>query len=184
MTFNLTDRIALEGNGLFSMAHGGMDAQSVTGNLLFNLLPARETERVVPYVAGGLGLYRAAFDMDEMGFANFMSQNPGYSNMMSLPGGGFGMMQGGSSTYVAGSPVFTPATMPRFYANRMGVLTPTNGRFGMRSFTDPAVSFGGGVQIRAGRHLVVRPDARVIVAIANGGQRAVGVVTMGLGYGF
>lgn len=122
--------------------------------------------------------------MDEMGFASFMSQNAGYSSTMSLPGGGFGMMQGGSGTYAAGNPVFTPASMPRFYADRMGVLTPANGRFGMRSFTDPAVSFGGGVQIRDGRHLVVRPDARLVVAFGNGSQRAVGVISVGLGYGF
>lgn len=183
-TFTLNERVALEGSGIFSMAHGSMDTQSVTGSLLVNLLPARETEHVVPYVAGGLGLYRAAFDMDGMGFGGFMNRYPGYSGMMSLPGGGFGMMQGSYGTYVTGSPVFTPANMPGFYANRMDILTPTNGRFGMRSFTDPAVSFGGGVQIRAGEHFVVRPDARAIVAIANGDRRTVGVVSIGLGYGF
>lgn len=183
-TVSLSERVALEGSGIFSMAHGSMDSQSVTGSLLFNLLPARETVHVVPYVAGGLGLYRAAFDMDGMGFGGFMNQYPGHSGMMSLPGGAFGMMHGSYGTYVAGGPVFTPANMPGFYANRMGILTATNGRFGMRSFTDPAVSFGGGVQIRAGKHFVVRPDARAIVAIANGERRTVGVVSIGLGYGF
>lgn len=183
-TFSLTDRVAIEGSGLFSMSHMSTDSQSVTGSLLFNLLPAREGERMVPYVAGGLGLYRSSFDMDGIGFGSFMSQNPGYTGMMSLAGGGFGMMQGSYGTYIAGNPVFTPANMPSFYANRMGMFAPTNGRFGRRSFTDPAVSFGGGVQIRAGEHFVVRPDVRAIMAIANGSQRTVGVVSIGFGYGF
>ena len=183
-TFNLTERLAVEGNGVFSMAHGSMDTQSVTGSLLVNLLPARESARVVPYVAGGIGLYRASLDMDGMGFGSFMSQYSGYSGMMSLPTGGFGMMQGTTEQYNAGAPVYTPADLPMFYANRMGMLTPTNGRFGRQSFTDPAVSIGVGAQIRAGEHFVVRPDARAITAIANGDRRTMGVVTIGLGYGF
>src|SRR5581483_11249163 len=71
-TFNLTERVALEGNGVFSMSHMSTDSQSVTGSLLFNLLPARENERIVPYIAGGLGLYRSSFDMDGLGFGTFM----------------------------------------------------------------------------------------------------------------
>ncbi len=183
-TFNVTERLALEGTGVFSMSHAGMDTQSVTGSLLVNLRPARETEHIVPYVAGGVGLYRAGFDMDGMGFGRFINQYSGYSGMMSLRTGGFGMMRGSAGRYVAGNPVYTPANLSMFYANRMGTLTPTNGRFGMQSFTDPAVSWGVGVQIRAGDHFVVRPDARAITAIANGDRRTVGVVTIGLGYGF
>lgn len=183
-TFSLTDRVAIEGSGLFSMSHMSTDSQSVTGSLLFNLRPARESERIVPYVAGGLGLYRSSFDMNGLGFGSFMNQYSGYTGMMSLAGGGFGMMSGSYGAYVAGNPVYTPANVPMFYGNRMGMLTPTNGRFGMQSFTDPAVSFGLGVQIRAGEHFVVRPDARAITAFANGDRRTVGVVTIGLGYGF
>lgn len=183
-TFNLTERLALEGNGVFSMSHRAMDTQSVTGSLLVNLLPARDTERIVPYVVGGVGLYRAGVNMDGMGFGSFMSQYSGYSGMMAIPTGGFGMMQGSGGSYVAGSPVYTPANLPMFYANRLGMVTPWNGQFGIRSFTDPALSFGFGVQIRASRHFVVRPDARAITAIANGDRRTVGVVTIGLGYAF
>lgn len=161
-----------------------MDSQSVTGGVLLNLVPARETERIVPYVAAGFGLYRARFDMDGMGFGSFMSQNSGYTGMMSLPGGGFGMMQGATGRYVPGSPVYRPANMPMFYGNRMGTMAPMDGRFGTRSFIDPAVSFGLGVNVRAGEHFVVRSDARAVTAIANGDRRTVGVVTVGLGYRF
>jgi hypothetical protein len=119
-----------------------------------------------------------------MGFGGFMNQNPGYAGMTPLSGGRFGMMRGAGGSYAQGSPVFAPLYLHDFYANRMGALTPTNGRFGMHSFTDPAVSFGGGVQIRAGRHLVVRPDVRAVTAIADGGNRTIAVVSIGMGYGF
>lgn len=94
------------------------------------------------------------------------------------------MMQGSGSSYVAGGPVYTPGNLPMFYGNRLGMVTPWNGQFGARSFTDPALSFGFGVQIRASRHFVVRPDARAMTAIANGDRRTVGVVSIGLGYAF
>lgn len=55
-----TDRLAFEGAGVFSMAHITTDTQSVTRSLLFNLLPARKSDHVVPSVADGLGRYHAA----------------------------------------------------------------------------------------------------------------------------
>lgn len=94
----------------------------------------------------------------------FFTQNPGYSGMMAFAGGG---------------------NIPNFYAQRMGTLsTRSDGRFGMRSFLDPAFSLGGGVQITAGQHFVVRPDARALVILANGDRRTVGIVSLGLGYRF
>jgi hypothetical protein len=103
--------------------------------------------------------------------------------MMALPSGGFGMMQG--STLLSTGPRFDGSSMPHYYARRMGTLTMgSNGRFGMRSFVDPAVSLGGGAQIAVGQHFIVRPDARAIIAIANGDRRTVGVVTLGFGYRF
>lgn len=57
-------RLDERGSTSWASAEGetyGMDTKSVTGSLVFNLLPATATERIVPYVAGGLDLYRAAF---------------------------------------------------------------------------------------------------------------------------
>ena len=183
-TVNLTARLGLEGNGVFGMSHMSSDTQSVTGSLLFNLLPARKGQRIVPYVAGGGGIYRSSFDMDGLGFGSFMSQYSGYIGMMSLPSGGFGMMQGTGGTYAAGNPVYTTVDIPMFYATRMGMITPVNGRFGTQSFTDPAVSYGFGVQFRVRNHFIVRPDVRAITAFSNGERRTVANVTVGLGYGF
>ena len=180
ITGNLTNRLALEGAGTFTMTHGGRESQALTASLLFNLVPP--DERAIPYLAAGIGLYRSSFDLDEMGFGRFFTQNPGYSGMMALSGGSFGMMQG--SNVLPAGPRYGGG-MPNFYARRMGAVTMgSSGRFGMRSFVDPAFSLGGGAQIVVGRHFVVRPDARALVVLANGGSRTVGVVTLGFGYRF
>jgi hypothetical protein len=181
VTANLTERLALEGVGTFTMSHGGMDNQALTASLLFNLAP--RIEPAIPYLAAGIGVSRSSFDLDMMGFGGFFTQNPGYSGMMAFPGGGFGMMQGAS--VVTTGARFDGGNIPNFYAQRMGSLTTgSNGRFGMRSFFDPAFSLGGGVQIMVGQHFVVRPDARALITLANGDRRTVGIVTLGLGYRF
>jgi hypothetical protein len=181
VTGNLTNRLAFEGAGTFTMAHGGTDSQSLTGSLLFNLVAP--TERAIPYLAAGIGMYRSSFDLDEMGFGRFFTQNPGYSGMMALRGGGFGMMQG--TNVVSTGPSFDGRGMPHFYAQRMGTLTMGSGnRFGMRSFVDPVFSIGGGAQIVLGQHFVIRPDARALIAVASSDRRTVGIVTLGFGYRF
>lgn len=190
VTASLTERLALEGVGTFTMSHGGMDyqasrggmdSQALTASLLFNLAP--RIEPAIPYLAAGIGVYRASFDLDMMGFGGFFTQNPGYSGMMALSGGGFGMMQG--TSVLTTGPRFDGGNVPNFYAQRMGGLsTRSDGRFGMRSFLDPAFSLGGGIHITVGQHFVVRPDARALITLANGDRRTVGIVTLGLGYRF
>lgn len=181
--FSLADRLGFEAAGTSSMVHGGMDSGGAFGSLLLNLMP--NGSRTVPYVAAGMGLYRASFDMDGMGFGRFMSRNPGFSGVMPIPGGGFGMMRGTSGTYRPGDPVFDGHAMADFYAQRLGPANAgLDGRFGHRSFTDPALIVGGGAQMRVGPRLVVRPDARAVIAVANGRTRTVGLVTLGFGYVF
>jgi hypothetical protein len=66
--------------------------------------------------------------------------------------------------------------MRRFHADR---------GFGTReSYTDPTVVLGTGVDIALSRTVVVRPDARVLWAIAGGRRHPVAVVTVALGYRF
>ena len=61
---------------------------------------------------------------------------------------------------------------------------PADGRWGMRSFTDPALSLGGGVRLDVSARLYVRPDARALIVIANGSTHTVGVFSLGIGYRF
>ena len=47
--------------------------------------------------------------------------------------------------------------MPMFYANRVGAMVaPPGGRWGERTFTDPALSFGGGVRLDLTESLYLR----------------------------
>ncbi len=72
---------------------------------------------------------------------------------------------------------YTAPQMPAFYANRMGqMVVPSNGMWGMRGFTDPAVSLGGGVRLR--------PEARALVVLADGNSYTVGTFSFGLGLRF
>jgi hypothetical protein len=63
-------------------------------------------------------------------------------------------------------------------------LVPTNAAWGTRTFTDPAVSFGGGVRINVARHLEVRPDARAIVVLDGANSHTVGIFVVNIGYRF
>ncbi len=111
---------------------------------------------------------------------------------------GYGMMGGGyyGPSGMMGSwnpgtqgswpgPTFTLGQMPMFYANRLGSMTvPQNGMWGMRSFTDPALSLGGGVRLDLTQRLSVRPDARALVVIGNGDSYTIGVFSFNVGYRF
>ena len=60
-------------------------------------------------------------------------------------------------------PTFTAFEMPMFYANRLGQATvPLDGHWGMRPFTDPVFTFGGGIRIDVTNRLYFRPDIRAL----------------------
>ena len=190
LMFDLTDRLAIEAEGSHLGRGAGAGAMSGTVSLLVNLLPA--SGKTVPYLAVGGGLYGASFNLDnERFFGRLANQFPGGTQMIPIAGThGFGMMQGpytGSSTWTGpwtGS-TFSPNHMPSFYVDRLGqMMVPANGRWGMRSFTDPAISIGGGIRLDVSPRFHVRPDARALIVVANGARHTVGVVTIGVGYRF
>jgi hypothetical protein len=104
--------------------------------------------------------------------------------------GGFGMMTGGYNGPAVwegswNGATFTTPHMPAFYANRMGVMTvPADGRWGMRSFTDPALVIGGGVRLGLTPHLSLRPDVRAITVFGGGHMNTLGAFSLNLGYRF
>lgn len=163
ISFDLSDRATVEGTVGMADRGAGAGAMYATGSLLLPLLPSGY--RAVPYAAVGGGLYRAMFDLNHQRFF-----------------GGFGMMGGGSNQALG---TFYPGQMPAFYAQRMGVMSvPTNNAWGMRGFTDSAISVGGGVTIGLTDHLFLRPDARALIVFGNGDRYTIGLVTVGLGYRF
>lgn len=166
---DLGSRLALEGSGAY-LTHGmGSNAVSLSANLLVQLRP--RDEKVVPYLAAGGGLYRTSFDMGDRGW--------GSTGGMMGYGMGYGMMGWGSGA--SGSTV----PMPMFYANRLAGRP--GGRpqgFGRESFTDPAVSLGGGLRVDLGSRVFLRPDARALIVTAEGDTHTVAVFTVNVGYGF
>lgn len=190
LTFDLTDRLVLEAEGAHLGQGAGASGMVGTVTLLVNLLPG--DGKTVPYVAAGGGLYRAAFDLDhDRFFGRLSGEYPEGTRMIPIAGrGGFGMMQGpynGPPIWTGAwmGPTFSLSQMPAFYTNRLGPMTVRrNGGWGTRSFVDPAISIGVGVRLELSPRFSVRPDARALVVIADGGSHTVGVMTIGFGYRF
>ena len=189
-TYDLNDWFTVEGTAAYFDRGSGADAVSVNASLLVNIVPS--TRKTVPYVAIGGGVYRASFDLSSARLLGGMGQQfgPGTQLVPVRGMGGFGMMTGGYNGPAVWEGPWTGATltaphMPAFYANRMGVVTaPADGRWGMRSFTDPALVIGGGVRLGLTPHLSVRPDVRAITVFGGGHMNTLGAFSLNLGYRF
>lgn len=166
---DLGSRLALEATGSFLSRGMGANGLNLSASLLVNLRPGRE--KAVPYLAAGGGVYRASFDRGNSRFTGPM----GYGMM-----GGAGMM--GVGPYDAGQ--WNYGQMPMFYGNRMGPAGQEGRAYGHRSFTDPAVSVGGGIKVDLGSRLSLRPDARALVVASGGDTYTVGLFTVNFGYRF
>jgi hypothetical protein len=145
----------------------GAHAFALHGSLLVNLrIPS---ERVLPYVAAGAGMYRASFHLGTQRFF-----------------GGRGMQYGPGTTLCNGTGECPYGSMPRFYGRRLGAFTvPAQGAgFGTRTFTDPAVSLGGGLRIAVASHVFVRPDVRVLLVHGGGVTETYGAFSLAVGYRF
>lgn len=160
---DLSPRLALEATGSFLNRGMGENGLNLSASLLVNLRPGRE--KAVPYLAVGGGVYRASFDMGNSRFTGPM---------------GYGMMGGGP--YDAGR--WNYGQMPMFYGNRMGPAEQDGRAYGHRSFTDPALSLGGGIKVDLGSRLSLRPDARALVVASGGDTYTVGLFTVNFGYRF
>lgn len=73
------------------------------------------------------------------------------------------------------------AQAPDFYRRRFRAPDAFGDR---ESFTDPTLVLGTGVDVALSRNVVVRPDVRVLWAIADGRRHPVTVATVSLGYRF
>lgn len=186
VVFDINERLSLEGQGAWLGRGSGADAFMATGNVLVNLLPLGR--RVVPYAAAGGGLYRASFDL---GHARLMgavagSFGPG-SEFCPSPGAGYmrGPGYGVGTCAAPGAGYWGVGETPGFYGRRLGMMMiPAGGVWGTRSFTDPAMTMGGGVRLNLASHLEVRPDARAIVVFDGRDRYTVGVFGVNLGYRF
>jgi hypothetical protein len=185
--FDLTDRVSVEGEGAYFDRGSGASGVSLNGSLLVNFVPGRR--QVVPYAAAGVGLYRASFELGNRAMLGSVSGQygpgsefcpaPGTGMMGHGPGPGFGGCPPGAAGY------WGVGQMPHFYGRRLGILTmPASGRWGARTFTDPAVSIGGGVRFNISERLMVRPDLRALVIFGNGDTNTLAVFGVNVGYRF
>ena len=190
LAFEATDRVAVEGRGLSIMQRGnGTMGLEATGTMLFTIARG---PKAAPYAAIGGGVYRANFDLGNQAMFGALASQFGPGTMMVPIQGtsGFGMMAGGTAfngTVLTGwtGPAFTGSHMPAFYANRLGQMSvPANGQWGMRSFTDPALTLGGGIRLDVTERFYVRPDVRALVVFANGDRLTLATMTVGFGYRF
>lgn len=188
LTFDLNDRVAIEGAGAWASRGSGADAGSVSASLLVNL--TRADRKAVPYAAVGVGLYRAMFDMGDRRFFGEMASQYAGSQLVPVAGmHGVGMMRGytGSGTWTKpwSGPTWDVSQMPMFYLQRMGTMqVPADGRWGMHTFGDPAMSVGGGVRIDVTGRVYVRAEVRALMAFAGGRSNTTALITMGIGYRF
>lgn len=190
LTFDVTDRVAVEGRGIYMQRGRGSTGLELTGTMLLHIAPS---ERATPYVALGGGLYRARFDLGADRFLGHMgTQFAAGTRFVPIRGmSGFGMMNTGMTftgniwTDAWTGPRFDGNQMPMFYANRVGqMMVPADGRWGMRSFTDPALTLGGGIRLDITDRISVRPDLRALIAFANSDRLVLTTMAVGFGYRF
>jgi len=169
LTFDLSPRLAVEGSVIYTDEGRATSALASEGRLLVSLLPS--ARRVRPFAAVGLGIYRARFDMGSRALMTGRIDAATLTRMM----GGYGL---------PGDVTRMMSAMPQFYASRaMATFDgPMGGNSMRQTFTDPAVSLGGGLTLTPVDHVVLSPEARVYVVTRGGRSRTTGMFTMGAGY--
>lgn len=167
---DVTSRLAVEASGSYLGRGMGSNGLTASASLLAHLRPT--SEKAVPYLVAGAGIYRASFAMGDERFQGPMSM-------------GGSMMGGGSMmNWASSGQVWDYGQMPHFYGSRLAT-EGTVGRYeGERSFTDPVFSFGGGLRIDLGSRLTLRPDLRALVVTSGGDTNTLGLFTINLGYRF
>jgi hypothetical protein len=164
---NVNNWIAIEGNGLWLDRGSGADAFNFGGSLLLNLVSTQA--RGVPYFAIGGSVHHATFDLSD----------ERYFHMGEVPSdpGHFSCVESGHR-YFCGQ-------MPMFYARRLDSSDlPPDGMWDDAGFTDPAVSFGGGLRFHLTYRWMIRPDLRALMIYNDRETHTVGVFVVNFGYRF
>lgn len=190
LLLDLNPRVGLEFGGDWLPQRHGSDSTALATAVLLNLLPA--SARAVPFAAAGVAVIRASFDMDDRALLGRMGPFGPGATMVPFQGmRQGGMMQGpyqGPASWTGAwtqGPAVDLSTMPMFYQQRLGPMQMgADGRWGRRSFTDPAIILGGGVRLNLTDRLYVRPQARALIVMADGRRHRIGTFTMGFGLTF
>lgn len=147
----------------------GVSGFRAEASVMLGVLPS--DRRVAPYLTLGGGLYRAAFDLSH---ARFDPRGPA---------GGASAQPG--ATPGTGLLIWVDSLLPDFYAQRLAeTVTAPAPLSGTRVFTDPALSFGGGIRLHLGSRGFFRPEARALRVTHDGATQTLGLFTFELGYRF
>jgi hypothetical protein len=167
LTIGLSPWIAVEGTGVFLNRGSGANGFNLQAAILANLL--NKTHRVVPYITGGVGMYRASLDL---GAPRFFGGRAG---------------QFGPGTALCGGTGVCPyGEIPAFYARRLGIVTvpPAGAGWPTRAFTDPAFHVGAGTRIEVAPRLFLRPELRGLFVVGDGDVHSLGAASVAFGYRF
>jgi len=188
---DVSNIVSIEGHGAFLDRGAGAHAATASAGVLVNLRSSRE--ELVPFVSVGGGLYHSSFDLSRPRFLGRPNgQLPAGTSVCAMPGTGAGFGRGPGHSYGPGVGMCTGTAgywgvgqLPGFFARRLGALTvPSGNDWGRRSFTDPAVYAGVGLRVNATAHVLMRIDARALIALRNRDTYTLGVFTAQVGYRF
>jgi len=191
LLLDVTNIVSIEGQGAFIDRGTGAHAVTASAGVLVNLRSSRE--ELVPFLSAGGGLYHSSFDLSRPRFLGMpTAQLPAGTAVCPMSGTGAGFGQGPGHMYGPGDGTCTGTAgywgvgqLPPFFARRLGPLTvPPGNDWGRRSFTDPAVYAGVGLRVNASDHVLMRLDARALVALRNRHSYTLGVFTVQVGYRF
>jgi hypothetical protein len=164
---NLNNWIAVEGNGTYLDRGSGADAVNVGGSLIINFVSARAAG--VPYFVVGGSVHHATFDLSDERYYR-MGEMPNMAGYYSCTAMG--------QRYLCGQ-------MPMFYSQRLQADDlPPNGRWDDAGFTDPAVSFGGGLRLNITDRFQIRPDLRAVMIFTGDDSHTIGLFVVNFGYRF
>ena len=193
-SFDVTDRISVEARGVRMERGSGQSGVEATASMLVSI---GRTKRVAPYVSFGGGLYRASFDLGDRNLFGMMDDQfgPGTMFVALAETRGYAVMgqnMGSRTPLYDGTwqgpwtgAMFTSSHMPNFYAGRLGqMMVPENGHWATRTFTDPALTVGGGVTLDLTRRIYLRPDVRGLVVFSRGDRTVLTTMNVGLGVRF
>jgi hypothetical protein len=165
--FNMNEWVSVEGNGTYLDRGSGADAINAGASLVLNFVSSRA--RGVPYVVVGGSVHHATFDLSDERYYR-MGEMPGAPGNFSCTAIG--------QRYLCGQ-------MPMFYAQRLHADDlPPNGQWDDAGFTDPAVSFGGGLKINVSERFQIRPDFRALMIFSDDDSHTIGMFVVNLGYRF
>jgi len=146
-------------------------------------------ESVAPYFFGGAGYHRLTVDLADARLLGSIDASVATGDEF-CPARGRGRGNGirlddDGPCSTGARTVWGAGDLPDFFARRLGVLTvPASRRWPEREFGDLVYTLGGGARIHSGARLVIAPEARLWLVVADGHVRSSGVFGVTVGFQF